>query len=126
MARIDELFHYLKQNKGSDLHLAAGLEPRIRVHGSLAAVAGWPVLSHFDLLDLLREIASDDQWAEYSGCGDLDFAYGLEGVARFRANYLRQENGCGAVFRIIPEKIVPLEELHLPKAIDTLAHLQQG
>src|SRR6476619_4334705 len=80
MARIDELFHYLKEHKGSDLHLAAGLEPRIRVHGSLAPVPGWPVLSHFDLLDLLREIASDAQWAEYTGCGDLDFAYGLEGL----------------------------------------------
>jgi twitching motility protein PilT len=126
MARIDELFHYLQDHKGSDLHLAAGLGPRIRVHGTLEPVEGWPVLSHPDLLDLLRELASDAQWAEYSGCGDLDFAYGLEGVARFRANFLRQENGCGAVFRIIPEKIVPLEELNLPKAIDGLAHLQQG
>jgi twitching motility protein PilT len=126
MARIDELFHYLQDHKGSDLHLAAGLEPRIRVHGTLEPVEGWPVLSHPDLLDLLRELTSDAQWAEYSGCGDLDFAYGLEGVARFRANFLRQENGCGAVFRIIPEKIVPLEELNLPKAIDGLAHLQQG
>jgi twitching motility protein PilT len=126
MARIDELFHYLQDHKGSDLHLAAGLEPRIRVHGTLEPVEGWPVLSHPELLDLLRELASDAQWAEYSGCGDLDFAYGLEGVARFRANFLRQENGCGAVFRIIPEKIVPLEELNLPKAIDSLAHLQQG
>jgi twitching motility protein PilT len=126
MARIDELFHYLNGHKGSDLHLAAGLEPRIRVHGVLEPVAGWPVLSHFDLLDLLREIASDEQWADYSGCGDLDFAYGLEGVARFRANFLRQENGCAAVFRIIPEKIIPLEELNLPRAIDSLAHLQQG
>jgi len=126
MARIDQLFHYLQDHKGSDLHLAAGLEPRIRVHGTLEPVEGWPVLSHPDLLDLLRELTSDAQWAEYSGCGDLDFAYGLEGVARFRANFLRQENGCGAVFRIIPEKIVPLEELNLPKAIDGLAHLQQG
>jgi twitching motility protein PilT len=126
MARIDQLFHYLQDHKGSDLHLAAGLEPRIRVHGSLEPIAGWPVLSDSDLLDLLREIASDAQWEEYSGCGDLDFAYGLEGVARFRANFLRQENGCGAVFRIIPEKIVPLEELNLPKAIDSLAHYQQG
>ena len=126
MARIDELFHYLKENKGSDLHLAAGLEPRIRVHGELAAVAGWPVLSHDALLALLREIASESGWEDYLACGDLDFAYGLEGVARFRANFLRQENGCGAVFRIIPEKIVPLEDLNLPKAIDTLAHLQQG
>ncbi len=61
-----------------------------------------------------------------AGCGDLDFAYGLEGFARFRANYLRQEIGAGAVFRIIPETIVPLADLNLPKAIDTLAHLQQG
>ncbi|MFL6196695.1 MAG: type IV pilus twitching motility protein PilT [Thermoanaerobaculia bacterium] len=126
MARIDEMFHYLKDNKGSDLHLAAGLEPRIRVHGSLAPVRGWPVLTHDALLSLLREIASEPQWEDYMGCGDLDFAYGLEGVARFRANYLRQENGCGAVFRIIPEKIVPLEQLNLPKAIESLAHLSQG
>ncbi len=126
MARIDELFYYLKDHKGSDLHLAAGLEPRIRVHGVLEPVAGWPVLTNAALLDLLREIASDAQWEDYSGCGDLDFAYGLEGFARFRANYLRQENGAGAVFRIIPETIVPLADLNLPKAIDTLAHLQQG
>jgi twitching motility protein PilT len=126
MARIDELFQYLKDNKGSDLHLAAGLEPRIRVHGSLESVRGWPVQSHDDLMSLLREIVNDSQWEDYTGCGDLDFAYGLEGVARFRANFLRQENGCGAVFRIIPEDIVPLEALNLPKAIETLAHLQQG
>jgi twitching motility protein PilT len=126
MARLDELFHYLKDNKGSDLHLAAGLEPRIRVHGSLEAVRGWPVLTHDALLSLLRELASESQWNDYMGCGDLDFAYGLEGIARFRANYLRQENGCGAVFRIIPEKIVPLEALNLPKAIESLAHLSQG
>ena len=126
MPRIDELFHYLRDHKGSDLHLAAGLEPRIRLHGSLEAVDGWPVLTHEAILSLLREIASEEDWEEYEKTGDLDFAYGLPGVARFRANFLRQENGGGAVFRIIPEKIVPLEDLNLPKAIETLAHLQQG
>jgi twitching motility protein PilT len=124
--RLHELFHYLLDNKGSDLHLAAGLEPRIRIHGSLEPVAGWPVLAHEALCGILREIASEEQWQDYEGCGDLDFAYGMEGVARFRANYLRQENGAGAVFRIIPEEIVPLEKLNLPKAIESLAHLQQG
>jgi twitching motility protein PilT len=126
MARLHELFHYLRDNKGSDLHMAAGLEPRIRVHGALEPVAGWPVLDHAALAEILREITTDAQWEEYERGGDLDFAYGLEGLARFRANYLRQENGCGAVFRIIPEKIVPLEDLKLPPAIETLAHLQQG
>src|ERR1700681_2024426 len=126
MARIDELFHYLRDHKGSDLHLAAGLEPRIRLHGSLEAVTGWSVLSHDALMGLLREIATDAQGEDYMGCGDLDFAYGLEGLARFRSNFLRQENGCGAVFRLIPETIVPLAELDLPKAIESFAHLQQG
>jgi twitching motility protein PilT len=126
MARLDELFHYLKEKKGSDLHLAAGLEPRVRIHGALEPVAGWSTLSHDELLSLLREIATEEDWDQYTSCGDLDFAYGLEGVARFRANFLRQENGCGAVFRIIPEDIVPLEELNLPQAIEGLAHLQQG
>ena len=67
------------------------------------------------LCGILREIATEEQWAEYERSGDLDFAYGFEGVARFRANYLRQENGAGAVFRIIPEEIVPLEKLNLPQ-----------
>src|SRR5215212_8198838 len=119
--RIHELFKYLRDSKGSDLHLAAGLEPRTRVHGALEPVAGWPVLSHDDLCGLLREITTEEQWTEYDGCGDLDFAYGFEGVARFRANFLRQENGAGAVFRIIP-----VEKLNLPKAIESLAHSQQG
>jgi len=124
--RLHELFHYLRDHRGSDLHLAAGLEPRIRLHGSLEAVAGWPVLTHDDLCGLLREIASGPDWEEYEKAGDLDFAYGMEGVARFRANFLRQENGAGAVFRLIPEEIVPLEELNLPPAIEGLAHLRQG
>jgi len=126
MPRIDELFRYLKEKQGSDLHLAAELEPRVRIHGSLEPVADWQPQSHDELMSLLREMVDAERWDEYTSSGDLDFAYGLEGVARFRANFLRQENGCSAVFRIIPEKIVPLEELNLPQAIEGLAHLQQG
>jgi twitching motility protein PilT len=126
MARLDELFRYLKDNKGSDLHLGAGLEPRIRRHGHLERVANWPALSDADLRELLGEIATPKQWEHYNKTKDLDFAYGLEGVARFRANYLNQENGVGAVFRIIPEEIIPLEKLNLPPAVETLAHLEQG
>jgi len=126
MARLHELFIYLRDSKGSDLHLAAGLEPRVRRHGLLEPVPGWPVLGHEEVLELLREIATDEDWEEYLAKWDLDFAYGLEGVARYRANFLNQENGAGAVFRIIPETIVPLEELNLPAAISSLADLQQG
>jgi twitching motility protein PilT len=126
MARLDELFHYLKDTKGSDLHLGAGLEPRIRRHGHLEKVPNWPVLTDADLKELLREIASPKQWEHYTANLDLDFAYGLEGVARFRANYLNQENGSGAVFRIIPEEIIPIEKLNLPPATLELANLEHG
>jgi twitching motility protein PilT len=126
MSRIDELFRRLKERQGSDLHLAAGLEPRIRVHGALESVEGWPALSDQGLRDLLRELAPPEAWSEFDRDGDLDFAYGLPGVARFRCNFLRQQNGAAAVFRMIPERVTAAEELGLPKAISGLAHLQQG
>ena len=126
MARLDELLRYLKDNGGSDLHLAAGLEPRIRVHGGLDPVEGWQTLEDENLRDLMQELASERHWKEYDDTSDCDFAYGLEGVARFRANYFVQERGAGAVFRIIPEKIVAIEDLNLPPAIEKLAHLEKG
>jgi twitching motility protein PilT len=126
VARLDDLLRHLKQNKGSDLHLAAGLEPRIRVHGELRAVEGQPKLGDDALRKLLREIASDAQWQSYEECHDLDFAYGLEAVGRFRVNFFVQEHGAGAAMRMIPEKIVPLEELALPAAVAGLVHQRKG
>lgn len=126
MARLDDLLRTLRQNGGSDLHLAAGLEPRIRIHGGLDPVPGWSTLADGELRAMMQELAQPRLWAEYERTSDADFAYGLDGVARFRANYFAQENGAAAVFRIIPEKIVSLEELRLPPAIEKLAHLQKG
>ena len=126
MARLNELFHYLKDHGGSDLHLAAGMAPHIRQHGSMEPVEDWAVLSDAELRVMLKEIASDEQWAHYEKNLDLDFAYALEGVARFRCNYLNQERGAGAVFRIIPEKIRSLEELKAPAVLQKLADLEQG
>ncbi len=126
MPQVDELLRTLKEVGGSDLHLAAGLEPRIRAKGQLAPVEGWEPLTHEHLTQLLEPIAGERHWEEYLRSHDMDFAYGLEGVARFRANYFMQQNGAGAVFRIIPEEIISLEELKLPPAVARLAELQQG
>ena len=126
MPQIDALLAYLKAEGGSDLHLAAGLEPRIRRRGSLEAVEGWRPQSDADIRGLLQPIARQDQWSSFERDNDLDFAYGLEGVARFRANYFVQEKGAGAVFRIIPEEIVPLEKLNLPPVIDRFTELRKG
>lgn len=125
MGRMEDLLCRLRAEKGSDLHLAAGQPPRMRRKGSLDAIEDG-VLDDAGLRSLLREIATEEQWASYEAQNDLDFAYGIPGVARFRANYFAQENGAGAVFRIIPEEIQTLADLQLPEAIGRLAHLDRG
>jgi twitching motility protein PilT len=126
MAELDRLLVYLKENDCSDLHLAAGLEPRVREKGKVRVIEGEPVLTDASLRELLRGIASQRNWHDFETTRDLDFAYGIEGVARFRANYFVQARGAGAVFRIIPEEIVSVEKLNLSAAIANLADLEEG
>ncbi|HLF55948.1 MAG TPA: type IV pilus twitching motility protein PilT [Thermoanaerobaculia bacterium] len=124
--RIHELLRGVREKGASDLHLAAGMEPRMRLQGALEPIGGWPELGADELAALLREIVTKEQWQEFVACGDLDFALQVQGVARFRANYLRQERGPAAVFRTIPEKIATLEELGLPPVLGRLAELRSG
>ncbi|QQR74542.1 MAG: type IV pilus twitching motility protein PilT [Holophagales bacterium] len=126
MGDLFDLLRYTVEQGGSDLHLAAGMEPRVRRHGLLEAIPGWPTLDHATLSRLLPTVVSEKQWQEYVEHGDLDLALGLPGVARFRVNFLRQERGAAAVFRVIPERIMSLEELGFPPAISNLADLRAG
>jgi twitching motility protein PilT len=126
MARLDELFRYTKEHSASDLHLAAKHTPRVRVNGRLEEVPSWEVLSNEDLEGLMREIVSEDKWKKFVEANDLDFAYGLPGVARFRCNFLRQERGAAAVFRVIPDSIIPLSALDMPPAVERLADAHRG
>ena len=126
MPKIDELFRYVRSKGASDLHMLQGQPPKVRLHGDLEPVEGHAVLDEPTLREYLQEIARPEQWKKYEDVGDLDFAYGLEGVARFRCNYLRQVFGRGAVFRQIPDKIMTAEDLGLPKAVANLAHLRSG
>lgn len=126
MSRVEELLRATHRAGGSDLHLAAGMEPRVRHHGSLEPMADAAVLGAEELAALLREVTTPEQWEEFESTGDLDFALPVEGLARFRANYLRQERGPSAVFRTIPETIATLEDLGLPAVLGRLAELEGG
>lgn len=126
MAKIDRFFVMVKEHGASDLHLLAGTEPKLRVRGELEAIQGEEPISHEELEALLMEIVDENQKAKFKQTNDLDFAYGLEGVARFRCNFLMQKTGIGAIFRIIPEKIKSITDLNLPKSIEKFAHLQSG
>ncbi len=126
MAQIDLLLRHLKEFDGSDLHLVAGQPPRFRSKGSVRTIDGQDAIGHDDLRAMMQEVASQRGWNEYDATGDLDFAFSLEGVARFRANYFLQLSGAACVFRMIPEKIISLEDLNLPQAVRDLADLKQG
>ncbi|MDH3402675.1 MAG: PilT/PilU family type 4a pilus ATPase [Acidobacteriota bacterium] len=126
MARLHQLFRSVFELGASDLHLASGLEPRIRIAGLLQPVEGWATMASGEMRAILREIVSAEQWRRFEETGDLDFAYSLETLGRFRANYFEQENGAAAVFRRIPEEILSLEELGLPKVVGDLADLESG
>lgn len=126
MARIDHYFSALMDRGGSDLHLAEGQPPKLRVNGELEIIGGEPVLSHDAIEQLLKEIAPQQHWEQYCGHGDCDFAYALGSAARFRANYLKQVHGFGAVFRIIPSKVLTLEQIEAPEVFRTFANLTSG
>jgi twitching motility protein PilT len=126
MARLDVLFKHLKDQGGSDLHLAAGMQPHLRQHGTVKPIGGWQPFTDESLREHLKELATEKQWGHYESNLDLDFAYSLPNVARFRANYFNQERGAAAVFRIIPEKIRTLADLKAPAALAALADLEQG
>ncbi len=116
----------MKDMHASDLHMMSGAPPKVRVHGDLEPLQGEPVLTDKTLEPLLHEIIAQEQKEHFLRTHDLDFAYGIEGMARFRANYCYQRSGVGAVFRIIPEKVKSITELNLPPAAEKLAHLHSG
>jgi twitching motility protein PilT len=126
MARIDTLLKHLKKSGGSDLHLAAGIPPRMRGRGKLATIQGSRDLEDADLRSMLREIVTAEQWHEFETKYELDFAYGIKGIGRFRGNFFYQENGAGAVFRLVPEEVKTLESLKLPQSVESFAHLRSG
>ncbi len=126
MGQMDDLLRLLKDNGGSDLHLSSGVLPRLRKRGGLEDIAGQPVLTDGALAALLQQITPPDVWATFERANDVDYAYALPGVARFRVNLFRQEFGRAAVMRIIPEKIIPLEDLKLPAVVESMAHTRDG
>ncbi|MGB9731097.1 MULTISPECIES: type IV pilus twitching motility protein PilT [Calditerrivibrio] len=125
MAKIDAFFKYMMENNCSDLHLSSGCKPMVRKHGELEEIK-YQELTNEILEKLLFEIISDEQREFFLKKKDLDFAYEIPGMARFRANYFYQKRGIAAVFRIIPSKILTAEELGLPPQVLKFANLSRG
>jgi len=125
MAKIDGLFKMMKQQGASDLHISSGAPPILRLHGEMERL-NYPPLTNDQAKALLFEILNQEQRAQFEETRDLDFAYELSGIARFRGNILDTYRGIAGVFRIIPSKILSADELNLPPGIRKLCHLKKG
>jgi twitching motility protein PilT len=123
---IDRLFHRLVHEGASDLHLSSNEIPIIRKDGDMQRLSGESLLSAEALLALLDPIIPETNRAQFEAENDTDFAYAIEGLARFRANLFRDRMGIGAVFRTIPAKIISAEKLGLSTAITDLCELHKG
>lgn len=125
MASIDELFKVMVEQNASDLHLTTGAPPILRLHGGMVPM-NYKELSAEDVQGLLFEIISEKQKKSFIEKWELDFAYYLEGIGRFRCNIFMQRKGLGAVFRVIPEKVKSAKDLGLPAGILELINCDRG
>ncbi|MES2981474.1 MAG: type IV pilus twitching motility protein PilT [Verrucomicrobiota bacterium] len=126
MAKIDRYFQHLIASKGSDLHLSEGQPPKMRVHGAVTPIEGEEVLVGEEFKQLLAEICDPKAFERYLKNGDLDFAYEMDEDSRFRCNYLQQQKGLAAVFRLIPTEIMSLESLGVPDIVKEFGHMRSG
>jgi len=125
MARIDAFFKLMHEQGASDLHLVSGSQPVLRIRGEMERVR-YKELGHEELKAMLYEIAPETKVKEFEESGDVDFAYAIPGLARYRANFFMQRNGVGAVFREIPSRILTIRELGLPTVLEKMVLLPRG
>jgi twitching motility protein PilT len=125
MAKIDAFLRIMQENDASDLHIGAGFEPMLRIHGVLEKTSH-RVLSEEEVKVLVYELLTDAQIGELEKAGELDCAYTLPGVARFRMNVFKKYPGIAAAFRIIPHTMPTLEALGLPASVRNMLHSKNG
>jgi twitching motility protein PilT len=123
---IDTLLRSACENKASDLHLKVGNYPYVRVDGDLRALTQYSRISSEDMLNMAFSMMTNRQKQKFKENAELDMAYGVAGLGRFRVNVFQQRGNVGMVLRVIPTKIRTLEELYLPKVIDKTCQEARG
>jgi twitching motility protein PilT len=123
---IDTLLRTACENKASDLHLKVGNYPYLRVDGDLRALTQYSRISSEDMLNMAFSMMTNRQKQKFKENAELDMAYGVAGLGRFRVNVFQQRGNVGMVLRVIPTKIRTLEELLLPRVMDRICHEKRG
>jgi twitching motility protein PilT len=123
---MDNLLRQLVEQGGSDLHLRCGEPPILRKHGEMVRLDEQAPLDDSTMMRMLQVIMPERNKTEYAETNDTDFAYEIQGLARFRANAFRERKGAGAVLRVIPAKVVTAEELGVSPEVQQLCNLTKG
>jgi twitching motility protein PilT len=123
---IDDLLMQMVAQNASDLHMSASAPPMLRRRGGLDRIDGFEALTRDDTRDLLYRILSTEQQKHLEIKRQIDFAYSIPGLARFRVNCYYQREALSAAFRLIPHEIKSLEELGLPPSLHMLAEKPRG
>jgi twitching motility protein PilT len=125
LATLPDLLHALVSLGGSDLHITTNTPPQVRVHGKLQTL-DLPVLGPAETKSLAYSVLTDQQKKRFEETLELDFSFGIRGLARFRCNMFNQRGAVAAVYRLIPENIRSFQELGLPPVLATLADRPRG
>ena len=125
MATLPDLLKTTVELEGSDLHLTINTPPQVRVHGELQRLH-MPNLTPTETKQLVYSVLTDSQKKRFEETMELDFSFGIRGLARFRCNVFNQRGAVAAVYRLIPEKIRTFGELGLPPVLATLADRPRG
>jgi twitching motility protein PilT len=126
MAVLDKFLKFAVQSNASDLHMTLGREPTVRLYGSLRSVHGAPTLTPQQNESVLTEILNPYQKKVLEQQKSVDFCYDLAGTGRFRANVYKQRLGMAGIFRVLPQRVPTLAELHMPPVIERLLSYRQG
>ena len=122
---INEILNEGMRQKGSDVHITAGIPPTFRINGELIH-QGETILTPMDTEDLIRQIANDHIFSELLEKGEVDFSYSSPGMGRFRVNAYTQRGSLGIALRIIPPEIPSYKQLGLPPILSDLTKLPRG
>src|SRR5512135_620193 len=126
MPHIDDLLKIAMERKASDLHLKVGNFPHIRLDGELVPLTDQPRISAEDMLNMAFSMMSNRQKQKFKESAELDMAYGVAGLGRFRVNVFQQRGNVGMVLRVIPTKIRTSDELNLPPVLDKICDEARG
>jgi len=124
--RIQEMLRKLVSSGSSDLHLRVGEPPIIRKSGEMIRLEGYDLLTVDEMTALVHSIMPERNKKEFADTNDSDFAYEIIDVARFRCNVMRERKGPAAVFRVIPTKILSVEDLNVSEDVQKLCFLTKG